>query len=562
MKPHIIYTRVSTEDQAREGASLDAQREACGMLSKLRGFPDTEAVEDAGFSAKSLKRPGIARVIAAIQAGEVKAVIVWRLDRLTRSLRDLLDLVDLFDEHGVALVSVMEQLDTTTPMGRLMLALLGAVAQWERESIAERVKLGKNHRKSQGFWTGGHVPAGCQVIGPAGQRKLIADPIQAPIVRQAWRRIIDGGSLAQVAEWLSVAKVPASPVGNTRNQKWNKQNLQRWLTNEELIGVLIDRSVFELCQRTLGERISPQRRAGKALNARSTVDRVWPLKGIARCAHCGSMLAGSTAYGRSGLPRFYLRCTNRLKAKGCKAPDLAAEPWEKAVIDVLKQSAHGQGDLMAHLEKLGREQRALEAPARARKVTLIKERDAVQKRIDMLVDLVLGGDAAGKAVKPKLAELQTEADRIDQEIAGCDGEISASAMAATSAEYVLGQFRDRLTRLDQEPVALQHHVLSTILAEVHLAQDRPMRVVFWWPLRMPGDGNDGDGGSDGGGSQPKEPPTGPGARLAAPTWRKGMTTVGSHGGHAWRTGRDSNPRVSCPTIRFPSVRIQPLCHLS
>jgi site-specific DNA recombinase len=562
MKPHVIYTRVSTEDQAREGASLDAQREACAMLSKLRGFPTPEPIEDAGFSAKSLKRPGIARIISAIKAGEIKAVIVWRLDRLTRSLRDLLDMVDLFDQHGVALVSVMEQLDTTTPMGRLMLALLGAVAQWERESIAERVKLGVNHRKSQGFWTGGHVPAGCQVIGTTGQRKLVADPIHAPTARQAWRRIIDGGSLAQVAEWLELAKVPASPVGNTRNQRWNKQNLQRWLTNEIVIGVLIDRSVFELCKKTLGERSSPQRRAGNAINCTTKAERVWPLKGIARCALCGAMLAGSTAYGRDGSARYYLRCTNRLKAKGCKAPDLAAEPWEKATIDVLMRSVHGNGDLMTQLEKLGREQRALEAPAREHKTALIKERDAVQKNIDKLVEYILGGDAASKAVKPKLAELQTTVDQFDQQIAACDGEISAAAMAATSAEYVLSQFKERLTKLDHEPVALQHHVLSTILSEIHLAQNQPMRMVFWWPLRMPGDPDNGGPGPRDGSSQPKGPQTGPTIRLPAQTPKKETTTVGSHSGHAWRTGGDSNPRTNFSVARFPSVCLQPLSHLS
>jgi site-specific DNA recombinase len=531
MKPHIIYTRVSTEDQAREGASLDAQREACLMLSKLRGFPTPEPIEDAGFSAKSLKRPGISRILAAIKAGEIKAVVVWRLDRLTRSLRDLLDLVDLFDQHGVALVSVMEQLDTTTPMGRLMLALLGAVAQWERESIAERVKLGKNHRSAQGFWTGGHIPAGCQIIGATGQRKLIADPLHAPSARQAWRRIIDGASLAQLAEWMMTERVPASPVGNTRNQRWNKQNLHRWLTNDALIGVLVERSVFESCTRVLSERTSPQRRGKNATHPTSKAERVWPLKGIARCALCGSMLAGSTAYGRDGSPRFYLRCTNRLKAKGCKAPDLAAEPWEKATMDVLMSSAHGNGDVLTQLELLGREQRAEAVPARERRTTLIRERDAIQKQIDKLVDYVLGSDSAGKAVKPKLVALQDDADRLGEEIAACDGAIAAAGMAATSADYVLGQFKERLAHLDQEPVELQHRLLSALISEVHLAQDRPMRVVFWWPLRFPTDNGDGPGG---GSSQPGGPPSGSSSGRTPPTPKKEITTVGSHSGHAWR----------------------------
>jgi DNA invertase Pin-like site-specific DNA recombinase len=118
MKSVIIYTRVSTEDQAREGVSLIAQREACAMLCKLRGYADHDAVEDAAQSAKNLNRPGIARILKGVEAGEVKTLVVWRLDRLTR---DLLDMVATFDLHKVALVSVMEQLDTSSPMGRLIL---------------------------------------------------------------------------------------------------------------------------------------------------------------------------------------------------------------------------------------------------------------------------------------------------------------------------------------------------------------------------------------------------------------------------------------------------------
>ena len=242
--------------------------------------------------------------------------------------------------------------------------------------------------------------------------------------------------------------------------------------------------------------------------------------------------------------------------------DLAAEPWEKATIDVLMRSVHGNGDLMTQLEKLGREQRALEAPAREHKAVLVKERDAVQKNIDKLVEYILGGDAASKAVKPKLAELQTAVDQFDQQIAACDGEISAAAMAATSAEYVLTQFKERLTKLDHEPVALQHHVLSTILSEIHLAQNQPMRMVFWWPLRMPGDPDNGGPGPRDGSPQPKGPQTGPTIRLPAQTPKKETTTVGSHSGHAWRTGGDSNPRTNFSVARFPSVCLQPLSHLS
>ncbi len=559
MKSVIVYTRVSTEDQAREGVSLIAQREACAMLCKLRGYAEHDAVEDAGQSAKSLNRTGITRILAGIEAGQVKTLVVWRLDRLTRNLRDLLDLVETFDQHKVALVSVMEQLDTSSPMGRLMLSMLGAVAQWERESIAERVKLGIRHRQSQGGWTGGHKPAATEIEGGPGTRKIVPHPQWGKIAGAAWPRITRGQTLTEVAAWLTQEGVPP-PISGKRTtvRNWNKQNLGKWLANERLIGVLVDRGPFEACHQALAARSSPKQREGEKINRGAKSERVWRLAGLARCAHCGSMLAGSTSFGRNGEPRYYLRCIRRLKGKGCTAPDLAAQPWEDAVIESLVKSGHGQGDLLSYLEERSREQRALEVPARERKQALGKERELVRGRLDRLIALVEDGGDASKAVGPTIATRQQELDRIDRDLAICDAELAAAGMAATSADYVIEKLRGRLVTLDQEPWEIQHAVLAAILWEVFIAEDQNIRMVFRWPMSDLGGGPD-DNGNGG------KPPTGPrGGKIAAnhsePS--KATTTVGSYGGSSWRTGGDSNPRTIFTVARFPSACLQPLSHLS
>ena len=538
MKSVIIYTRVSTEDQAREGVSLIAQREACAMLCKLRGYADHDAVEDAAQSAKNLNRPGIARILKGVEAGEVKTLVVWRLDRLTRNLRDLLDMVATFDQHKVALVSVMEQLDTSSPMGRLMLSMLGAVAQWERESIAERVKLGIRHRQSQGGWTGGNKPAATEIEGGPGTRKLVPHPQWGKIAGAAWPRIARGQTLAEVAAWLTKEGVPAPTSGKrTITRNWNKQNLGKWLANERLIGVLVDRGQYEACHQALGTRSSPKKREGEKLNRGAKTERVWRLAGLARCAHCGSMLAGSTSYGRSGEPRYYLRCIRRLKAQGCTAPDLAAQPWEDAVIESLVKSGHGQGDLLGYLEERSREQRALEIPARERKKALGKERELVRGRLDRLIALVESGDAASKAVGPTIATRQNELDRIDHDTAICDAELAAAGIAATSADYVIEKLRGRLVTLDQEPWEVQQAVLAAILWEVFIAEDQNIRMVFRWPMSDLGGGPDDNGG----GQPPTAPPTGPRGVMTASNKTgspKTTTTVGSYGGSSWRTNTD------------------------
>jgi len=131
----IGYVRVSTDRQADTGVSLEAQESKIRAMATVRGCDLDEVVVDGGESAKDLKRPGVERLLALVSAGKVDAVIVAKLDRLTRSVKDLCALLELFEKRKVALISVAESLDTSSAAGRLVITIMGAVSQWEREAI-------------------------------------------------------------------------------------------------------------------------------------------------------------------------------------------------------------------------------------------------------------------------------------------------------------------------------------------------------------------------------------------------------------------------------------------
>jgi site-specific DNA recombinase len=145
----VGYIRVSTEDQAKEGVSLAAQRAKIEAYALVKDWTVVEVIQD-DVSAKHLKRPGLQRLLALVAQRQVGAVIVYKLDRLTRSVKDLNTLVELFDKKGVALVSLQESLDATTATGRLMMNLLASVSQWEREVIGERTRDAMQHLKASG----------------------------------------------------------------------------------------------------------------------------------------------------------------------------------------------------------------------------------------------------------------------------------------------------------------------------------------------------------------------------------------------------------------------------
>jgi site-specific DNA recombinase len=146
----IGYVRVSTDKQADRGVSLEAQAEKIRAMGVVHNAELIDIIVDGGESAKSLNRPGMARLLALVDGGEVRAVIIAKLDRLTRSVKDLCTLLERFERRGVALVSVAESLDTGSAAGRLVLNIMTAVSQWEREAIGERTRDAMNHKRTNG----------------------------------------------------------------------------------------------------------------------------------------------------------------------------------------------------------------------------------------------------------------------------------------------------------------------------------------------------------------------------------------------------------------------------
>jgi DNA invertase Pin-like site-specific DNA recombinase len=159
-----VYTRVSTEyglDQ--EFNSLDAQHEAAEAYVRSQAHDGWTLIrtryDDGGYSGGS-ERPALQRLLADIRDGRIDIVVVYKVDRLTRSLADFAKLVELFDAHGVSFVSVTQQFNTTTSMGRLTLNVLLSFAQFEREVTSERIRDKIGASKRGGLWVGGMVPLG------------------------------------------------------------------------------------------------------------------------------------------------------------------------------------------------------------------------------------------------------------------------------------------------------------------------------------------------------------------------------------------------------------------
>jgi site-specific DNA recombinase len=191
-----IYTRKSTEHGLeQEFNSLDAQREGAEAYIKSQAHEGwrlcPERYDDGGLSGGTLERPALQALLAVVVQGRIDVIVVYKVDRLTRSLADFAKLVELFDKHGVSFVSVTQQFNTTSSMGRLTLNVLLSFAQFEREVTGERIRDKIAASKKKGLWMGGPAPLGYRIKG----KKLVVDTVEADQVRTIFRRYLELESL-------------------------------------------------------------------------------------------------------------------------------------------------------------------------------------------------------------------------------------------------------------------------------------------------------------------------------------------------------------------------------
>ena len=199
MKKAVGYIRVSTEGQAEKGISLEAQRAKIEAYAALKDFHLVEIIEDAGISAKNLKRPGMQRLLDMIHRKEIDAVIILKLDRMFRNTVDALQTTQRFDKKGVALHSIQENLDTQSALGRFYFTLVASLAEMERGVIGERTKMAMARKKEKGEVISRFTPYGYQKRG----NKLVASQEEQDALK-LMRSLKDAGkSFRQVADALN-----------------------------------------------------------------------------------------------------------------------------------------------------------------------------------------------------------------------------------------------------------------------------------------------------------------------------------------------------------------------
>jgi DNA invertase Pin-like site-specific DNA recombinase len=334
-----IYCRKSSEeglDQAFN--SLHAQRESClnYVLSQVREgwLALDEEYNDPGFSGGTLQRPALQRLLRDVEAGRIDVVVTYKLDRLSRSLTDFVKLIELFDKHHVTFVSITQQFNTTTSMGRLTLNILLSFAQFERELAGERIRDKFLQSRKRGLWMGGHAPLGYDVR----DRRLVVNDAEASLVRHIFQRFLQVGSATKLVQELN-----AAGHRTKRGKPFDKGVVYKLLHNPTYTGrvthkgsvyegqheAIVDRGTWDKVHAILAE--NAHRRASRTRAATPAL-----LKGLI-FGPDGHAMAPSHTRRRGRLYRFY-RTTTALKLghDACPIRSVPAGDVEAAVIGQIR----------------------------------------------------------------------------------------------------------------------------------------------------------------------------------------------------------------------------------
>lgn len=470
-----LYARVSSQEQAREGYSIDEQVERLRLYCYAHGRRDVKPYVDAGFTGASTDRPALQSLIADVKSGRVKKVVVYKLDRLSRSQKDTLELIeDVFLANHCDFESMTERFDTGTSFGRAMIGILAVFAQLEREQIKERMSLGKSGRAKEGkYHGGGHSPLGYTYED--GELKINED--EAVIVREMFRIFRENRSLTGTAKRLT-----REGYTGRRGRIIDSKMVRLAITNNVYIGKikhngevydgqhepLVSVEIFDDVNRIL--KAADETRQPPIINQTM-------LGGLIYCKKCGARY-GYTHIDKDRKYRYY-SCYSRRKISpamvrdpNCKNKNYRVDVLDKFVLDQIRQIKVSKDDIDQALALREDTERQGPDPVEVAE----NELKRVDEQISRLLDLYSVGKYTIEQVVEKTDPLQERRAQLEQKIVELleDRHEETPKMSREEAKQLINDFGDIVDNVD--PVKYQE-LVRALIEKIEIDDDD---IYIYW----------------------------------------------------------------------------------
>ena len=501
--PAAIYTRVSTTKQlGRRMESCESQEVICQdyirTQAPVKGWDHVQTFTDPAYSGATMKRPGMDALKAAVAAGQIRVVVIFKLERVLRSTDEWAPFRAFLSQHNCELASAMEDISEKTALGRLKNNLLVSVSEYDRLNIAEKVRAKMGEQAKRGFWNGGSIPYGYAYDKNA--QKLSHHPVESVVVRRIYERAAGLVSLTELANLLN-AEGLRTKQRFLRRRDGTRQVIGQQRFRSDGLRLLITNPIYRGVVRFQGEEYRGQHealvpddlweRANAAVRetrprAELRVDQnihQYLLKGICRCGHCGRALIPQTCGDSNNAHKRYryYNCGSVLRDRRlgeCPVGRLSARALEGAVIAFL-------GEVSKHPSLVSGVLEATRARTKGDRQTLRTDLDALQGRLDKVneelgrcVDAVAKGTAGalGPELMKRVETLRAEQDQLvigrekkRQELVACD--------AATYNEKRVQDSLERLTLILPELAPAEQAELVRLFVD-RVEVREPARTQF------------------------------------------------------------------------------------
>ncbi len=479
-----IWIRVSTEDQAK-GDSPKNHEHRARMYAELKGWNVVELYNLSGVSGKSvIDHPEAKRMLADVASGKIQALIFSKLARLARNTRELLEISDHFQKYNANLVSLEESIDTSTPAGRLLFTVIGALAQWEREEISARVAASVPVRARQGKPTGGKGPFGYMWVN----KQLVINPNEAPIVKEIFNAFLETRAL------LTTARIMNQKGYRTRNgAKFGKTTIKRILTDPTYKGMKRanyskskgnkkswklkpkEEWVYFNVEPIISEDTWNEVNAIIRKNAvpyPSTPPPIgkYAFSGLLVCGECNRKMY-VMKYDGMKIPRYICRsCKTKINE------DVLLDQFKDGLKCMVVTPEQLQGLHHAGEQQIQEKQSQLK--------TLKAELKNIEKKIDNLLDLFNDGTLDKRIFSEKIKEHQEHKQQLEAEIPRLEGEIDFIKTSEIGRDFILTKAMTLYAlweTLDQESKA---KIAKELLSGITLNKKEIIFEYFYLPELM------------------------------------------------------------------------------
>jgi len=487
----VGYVRCSTDEQTRgDYNTLQSQKDY--ITNYIHAVhPEWDLVqfyEDGGYSGKNTNRPGLQTLLADCERDRMDVVITYKLDRITRSLCDFFELDRSFQSHNVSFLSVKEQFDTSTAMGRAMRNIALTFAELEREMVSERTKDKMVAQVKQGRWPGGNLPFGYNVENG----RLMPNSSEAPVLGLIFDTYVRTKSLAAVRDAVTVLGIWPRNLKfrdgrNSTVKEWSKQKIYYILRNRVYLGELnydgirvenahpplVEQLTFDLAQLIVAEGIKGR--------PKLSVDHDYILAGKVICGHCGCRLSPKSTNHPNRKKSYtpYYECYRLSKYRGyeCDVRRINADILEKLFISTIGKLSWDP-HLIAHAVEEQAKLALETGELRLQEASLFERCREIESKIAKLLEAVEDG-LAGTSVQARLADLERQRVILQSEISQIRAAIQQTDSKPIDVEEAMNLFRNCSELFEVMTLDEKEALVNLMLKKATVDKDKTVEFEFY-----------------------------------------------------------------------------------